>query len=1078
MTTASTSLLGLALPVTGELQGTWGDTVNNSITSLLDTAVAGTTTLSTDADVTLTTTVQASNQSRQAVLLWTANGTTTRNITAPAQSKIYTVINASAGTQSIVLRGAGPTTGVTILKGEAALCAWNGSDFIKISNTAGAGTFTDLTVTGNTILGDASTDTVTVNGYMGVGGAAPSSDRALNVAPTALTGTSQYGASFQPTGTSSATSDIIGVIARGSTAASAFTATNSVGLYALNAVKGAGSTITNQHGVYIADQTQGTNNYGITSAVSSGSNKWNFYASGTAANYFAGNVLVGTTNAGVGGLGVVGNENINFPESSTTAYATMFRQANTAALTLNFGYAWTSTAGGWASSIGTSTGRSSIRVRSSEIGFYTDAASTVAVGTDITPTQRMSIDSLGNLLVGTTSSNAAFGGKLQVEGTTDAFSSLVRYSSNASGAPVAYLARSKSATLGTNTIVASADTLGSIAFSGANGTGYSDAAYIQAFVDGTPGASADMPGRLVFSTSAEGSATPTERMRIDSAGNVGIGATASAGRTLFVGKALTGATTAFQIAASSTVQSDVTTDARFFATNALTQATSFTLGALNHYIAVQSTIGAGSTVTNQYGFHANSTLTGATNNYGFYGNIASGTGRYNAYMAGTAVNYFAGNVGIGATAPASALEVSGETRLTRTGTPTQYTSFTGDSTGNRITGVSSSGNAKELIISNDANSDLLRLKTVAAMPIVFMTTDTERMRLDSSGNLGLGVTPSAWGSGYKAFDVGSWGSIATNNASNLFVSNNAYYNGTNYIYKNTAPASQLTLNNGAFAWLQAASGTAGNAITFTQAMTLDASGNLGVGTTSPSSYNGTAAQGVLAVGTTSGNRGVNVVSGTTSTGSVLFSDTTNDRGGLIYYHTSDVLAVLTAGSERARIDSSGNLLVGKTSAGVSTAGFEVGNTGALFSSVASSTNSNTTLHAYSTTAAAYRFYVGMAGTVYATSTTITGISDQRLKENIRDLDDGLEKVMALQPRKFDWKEGKGQDIKNARGFIAQEFEVVFPDMIEEWRDPAPEGEEPYKAVNANLIPTLVKAIQEQQALITTLTERITALEAK
>ena len=148
MTTAYTSLLGLALPVTGELSGTWGDTVNNSITSLLDSAIAGTTTLSSDADVTLTTTTGASNTSRQAILLWTAGGTVTRNITAPAQSKIYTVINKSSSTQSIVLRGVGPTTGVTIVKDESAVCAWNGSDFIKISNTSGAGAFTTLSVTG------------------------------------------------------------------------------------------------------------------------------------------------------------------------------------------------------------------------------------------------------------------------------------------------------------------------------------------------------------------------------------------------------------------------------------------------------------------------------------------------------------------------------------------------------------------------------------------------------------------------------------------------------------------------------------------------------------------------------------------------------------------------------------------------------------------------------------------------------------------------------------------------------------------------------------------------------------------
>ena len=135
MTTGNTTLLGLALPVEGELDGTWGDVVNDSITSLVDSAVAGTTTLSADADVTLSTTVLAANQARQAIILWTAsNGATARNITAPAQSKPYIVIN--AGTGSIVLRGAGPTTGVTIVAGEKCLAAWNGSDFVKVASTA------------------------------------------------------------------------------------------------------------------------------------------------------------------------------------------------------------------------------------------------------------------------------------------------------------------------------------------------------------------------------------------------------------------------------------------------------------------------------------------------------------------------------------------------------------------------------------------------------------------------------------------------------------------------------------------------------------------------------------------------------------------------------------------------------------------------------------------------------------------------------------------------------------------------------------------------------------------------------
>jgi hypothetical protein len=153
MATQYTSLLGLALPVTGELSGSWGDTVNDAITSLLDTAVAGTTSITVDADTTLTTTSGVSNQARQAIILWNpAAGTVTRNITAPAQSKIYTVINASGGTQSIVFRGVGPTTGVTIVKGESAVVAWNGTDFIKVSNTSGSGAFTNLSVSGTTTL--------------------------------------------------------------------------------------------------------------------------------------------------------------------------------------------------------------------------------------------------------------------------------------------------------------------------------------------------------------------------------------------------------------------------------------------------------------------------------------------------------------------------------------------------------------------------------------------------------------------------------------------------------------------------------------------------------------------------------------------------------------------------------------------------------------------------------------------------------------------------------------------------------------------------------------------------------------
>lgn len=156
-----TPLLGLILPVQGDLSGTWGDTINDSITSLLDSAVAGTTTLSTDADVTLTSTDYVANQARQAIIRWTAsNGATTRNVTAPAHSKTYVVIN--AGTGSIVFRGAGPTAGVTIVSGEKCVVAWSDSDFVKVASSTSNGTVTSVSVaSANGFAGTVATATTT-----------------------------------------------------------------------------------------------------------------------------------------------------------------------------------------------------------------------------------------------------------------------------------------------------------------------------------------------------------------------------------------------------------------------------------------------------------------------------------------------------------------------------------------------------------------------------------------------------------------------------------------------------------------------------------------------------------------------------------------------------------------------------------------------------------------------------------------------------------------------------------------------------------------------------------------------------
>lgn len=164
MTVNYTPLLGLAQPVTGTESGTWGDTINASLTALLETAIAGTKTADvTSGNWTLTDIDGADDTARAAVLIPTGtNGATTRSILAPNQSKLYVIINQATG--SVVIKGVtGPTTGVTITAGSQALVAWNGSDFVNITpaglisggalGTPSSGTLSSCTVDGTNAVG-------------------------------------------------------------------------------------------------------------------------------------------------------------------------------------------------------------------------------------------------------------------------------------------------------------------------------------------------------------------------------------------------------------------------------------------------------------------------------------------------------------------------------------------------------------------------------------------------------------------------------------------------------------------------------------------------------------------------------------------------------------------------------------------------------------------------------------------------------------------------------------------------------------------------------------------------------------
>jgi hypothetical protein len=143
MATSYTSLLGLALPATGELSGTWGDTVNNYLTSYLDSAVAGSLTVTTDTTLTKTTGSSLGATSSQYAIIIASPASANITITAPAASKAY-IINNTSATYTVKIVGAGPTTGVTLAVSEKAIVAWNGSDFVKVGST---GTVTSVTGT-------------------------------------------------------------------------------------------------------------------------------------------------------------------------------------------------------------------------------------------------------------------------------------------------------------------------------------------------------------------------------------------------------------------------------------------------------------------------------------------------------------------------------------------------------------------------------------------------------------------------------------------------------------------------------------------------------------------------------------------------------------------------------------------------------------------------------------------------------------------------------------------------------------------------------------------------------------------
>jgi hypothetical protein len=360
------------------------------------------------------------------------------------------------------------------------------------------------------------------------------------------------------------------------------------------------------------------------------------------------------------------------------------------------------------------------------------------------------------------------------------------------------------------------------------------------------------------------------------------------------------------------------------------------------------------------------------------------------------------------------------------------------------------------------------------------TAGENRVNIDSAGNMGLGVTPSAWY--YPAVSLAN-GSFYSRPDPSSGIAANAYSStsGGGWKYIATAAATRYEQSAGTHTWSYAASGTAGNTISFTQAMTLDASGNLVIGTTE-------AAQGKLDV------RGALAISNSTT--SYWKLDRNDSDGSLQFIDTS---------TERARIDSSGNLLVGSTTSPSGSGNIFVATTAFIGTTNADPTNNRVTgmqvrsdgrlytrangswdVGISSTSGAHMTFYtdngsarVGAGNISSNGSTTTYGTgSDYRMKTDVHPMTGALEKVLQLAPVTYKWVAGLGGTKESGQGFIAHELQAIVPECVIGEKDAVDaDGKPVYQGIDTSfLVATLTAAIKEQQAIITSLTDRITALE--